>query len=400
MSRRKNLTAAMLRGNLAAGKYYDQGGTGLYLRVKASGAKSWAQRITIHGKRCDLGLGPASLVGLAEARQKAQDNRRAVYEGRDPRAERQAALSVPTFADAAQRVYDLHRPTWKNEKHAAQFIGTLRSYAFPRLGAMKVDTISPADVLAVLSPIWNTKRETAGRVRQRIGMVMKWAVSQGHRTDNPADAISEALPKGGKPVTHRKAMPYAEVAEALRKIEASGAGLATKLALRFLVLTAARSGEVRGAKWGHIDWHAAGGPVWARPAALMKSGVAHAIPLSKAAVAVLEAAKGLSDCGDADALIFPGAIAGRPLSDMTLLKLVRENGFDVDIHGFRTSFRTWAQERTNFPREVAEAALAHTIKNKVEAAYARSDLMEKRRALGEAWAGFLEPANTNIVRIG
>lgn len=390
----------MVRSNLEPGKYHDGGGMGLFLLVKPNGARSWVQRVAINGKRREMGLGSPPVVTLAKAREAALENKRLIFDGIDPLSAKREAEAIPTFAEAASIVHKLHLPTWRNPKHAAQFISTLETYAFPVMGKAKVGDVNTADVLAVLSPIWNEKRETARRVKQRIGMVMKWAVAKGWRQDDPSMAIATALPKDKQEKVHRKALPYAEVAGCMKAVEASEAGLSTKLAFRLLVLTASRSGEVRLARWGQIDWKAEGGPVWTRPASVMKAKKPHTVPLSEAAAAVLIAARALSHAEDPDALIFPGTVKGKPLSDATLLKLVREQGFDIDIHGFRTSFRTWAQERTNFAREVAEAALAHTIKDKAEAAYARSELMEKRRALGEAWATYLAQDSAKVVRIG
>ncbi len=396
----KALTAAQVRGNLEPGKYHDGGGMGLFLLVRPNGSRFWVQRITIRGKRREMGLGSPPLVTLAQAREAATEHKRQARAGGDPLRDKREALAVLTFEEAARKVHALHSPTWRNKKHAAQFISTLETYAFPRIGAVMVGEVTAADVLAVLSPIWNEKRETGRRVKQRIGTVLKWAVAQGWRQDNPADAISEALPKDRQEKQHRKAMPYQKVADCLKTVQASEAGISTKLAFELLILTASRSAEVRLARWAQIDWEAEGGPVWTRPGSVMKAKKPHRVPLSRQAAQVLEAAKAQGDHADPDALIFPGTVKGKPLSDATMLKLVREQGFDVDIHGFRTSFKTWAQERTNFAREVSEAALAHTIRDKAEAAYARSDLMEKRRALGEAWAGFLAQENCKVVRIG
>lgn len=394
------LTAAFVKSVAVPGKYHDAKGMGLYLLVRATGARFWIQRIVIHGKRREIGLGSPPIVTLAEAREAALENKRIVRAGGDPLQAKKEAEAVLTFEEAARKVHELHRPTWRNAKHAAQFISTLETYAFPRIGKINVGEVTAADVLAVLSPIWTTKRETARRVKQRIGTVLKWAVAQGWRQDNPADAISEALPKTRQEKAHRKALPYAEVAGCMKAVRHSKAGLSTKLAFELLLLTASRSNEVRLARWGQIDWQAEGGPIWTRPASIMKTKVAHSVPLSRQAVAVLEEAKALGDSGNPEALVFPGTVRGKPLSDATLLKLVREQGFDVDIHGFRTSFKTWAQERTNHAREVSEAALAHAIKDKAEAAYARSELLEKRRALGEAWAAYLAQDGGKVVRIG
>ena len=368
---------------------------GLYLRVEPNGSRFWIQRLTIHGKRRELGLGSPPTVTLAEVREIASGNRKTAKTGGDPLRTKREAAAVMTFEEAAKKVHALHLPTWRNVKHGAQFISTLETYAFPRLGRMKVADISTADVLAVLTPIWTKKAETARRLRQRIGTVMKWAVAQGWRQDNPAEAISEALPKFERQKAHRKALPYSEVNTCLKSAQASGAGLSTKLALEFLVLTACRSGETRGALPEEIDWQAKGGPVWNIPASRMKAKRPHSVPLVPRAAEIAKQAGGLGG-----PFLFPGTVKGKPLSDATLLKLVREQGYAVDVHGFRTSFRTWAQERTNFPREVAEAALAHTIKDKAEAAYVRSGLPDKRRKMMEAWAAFVAQEAGKVVRIG
>lgn len=238
-------------------------------------------------------------------------------------------------------------------------------------------------VLAVLTPIWLAKAETARRVRQRIGTVMKWVVAQGWRQDNPADAIAQALPKQDRTQKHRKALPYNNVASVIEAVRRSKAALATKLCFELLVLCASRSGEVRLARWAEIDLDNA---EWTLPAERVKSKRLHRIPLAPRAVEVLREAQRLDD---GSGLVFPGTRSGKPLSDMTLRKLLRELGFEADVHGFRTSFKTWCQERTNTAREVSEAALAHTIRDKAEAAYARSDLFEKRRKLMKRWAAFL-----------
>ena len=378
----KALTAVTVRALNEPGFYAD--GNGLYLKVIDSGAKRWVQRLLIKGRRRDIGLGSASLVTLAEAREASLVNRKLARSGGDPLRTKKEAEAVLTFAEAAEHVLDLHRPTWRNPKHAQQWINTLSEYAFPKFGKTLVSDVTTSDVLSALSPIWNTKPETARRVKQRIGTVMKWAVAKGWRQDNPADAISTALPKqDASKKQHRKALPYSEVAACIDTVKGSGAGLTTKLAFEFIVLTASRSGEARLATWSEFDLDA---KEWLVPASRMKAKRDHRVPLSGRVLEVLAEAKSLSDGGD---LVFAGTKQGRPLSDMTLSKLVKELGFEADVHGFRTSFKTWAQERTNFAREVSEMALAHVIQNKSEAAYARSDLLDKRRMMMESWAGFL-----------
>ncbi|MGB0158835.1 MAG: tyrosine-type recombinase/integrase [Thalassovita mediterranea] len=373
----KALSAAFVRTASKPGKYFD--GHGLFLKVDTSGARRWVQRIVIRGKRTEIGLGSASLVSLAEARESALENRKLARAGGDPLQAKRTAKALLTFEEAARKVHKIHEPTWRNKKHAAQFISTLETYTFPRIGKLKVSEVTTADVLAVLQPIWLAKPETARRVRQRIGTVMKWAIANGWRQDNPADTISSALPKQEKNQQHRKALPYSEVPRFLESLKASNAGAATKLALELLILTASRSGEVRLAEWSEFDLENA---VWTRPALRMKAKKEHRVPLSPRALEVLSEARKL---GPSMGLVFPGTKQGKPLSDMTLSKQVKALGFDADVHGFRTSFKTWAQERTNTPRDVSEAALAHTVKDKAEAAYARSDFFDKRRKLMERW---------------
>ena len=395
----KALTAQFVKTAREPGKYFD--GHGLFLRVQPNGARQWVQRIVIRGKRCELGLGNPALVTLAEARDAALANRKLAQSGGDPMRAKRESDAVLSFEEAARKVHALHLPTWRNAKHGAQFLSTLETYTFPRLGKLRVADVTTADVLAVLTPIWTQKPETAARVRQRIGTVMKWAVAQGWRQDNPAESIAQALPKRDLSLKeHRKALTYAEVAGCITAVQASGAGISTKLAFEFLVLTATRSGEARGALWSEIDLGpatSATSATWTIPASRMKAKREHRIPLTARAVAILREARAL---GDGTGLVFPGTKAGKSLSDMTLSKLVKELDFAADIHGFRTSFRTWAQERTNFPREVAEAALAHAIKDKAEAAYARSDVFDKRRKMMDAWAGYLAGEAGKVVRIG
>lgn len=387
----KALSARFVQTVTEPGKYFD--GHGLILRVDAHGSKSWVQRIVIQGKRRELGLGGVDFVSLAEARAVAYENRKLARAGGDPLQDRRAQRQIQTFEEAARAIYEMLRPTWKNEKHASQFITTLETYVFPTMGRTKVSDVTSADVLDVLRPIWVEKAETASRVRQRISKVMKWGIAQGWRKDNPAIGISDALPKQTAPRQRRKAMDYAEVPTFLSALHRSQAGLSTRLCLEFLILTCARSLEARGACWDEIDFEA---KAWNVPAERMKMKRPHRVPLSRRALGILKEAKVLQE----GAFIFPGTKPGKMLSDMTLSKLVKELGFPVDVHGFRTSFRTWTQEQTNFPNDIAERALAHIVGSDVERAYARSDLFEKRRKMMEAWAGYLAEKRDNGRRDG
>ena len=385
MKRPKKLSAAFVKTVKRPGRYGDgRGGFGLSLLVKPTTtgrlSKTWSQRLRIHGHPVNVGLGAFPVVRLAEAREQALKNRRTVAQGRDPRSG-----GIPTFAEAVETVIAIHRPSWRSgSRYEDQWRGTLRRYAVPRFGDKRVNEITTADVMRALlaDDFWNRKRVTARVVRQRIGAVMKWAVAQGFREDNPAgDAISAALPKNGVRVRHQKALPHGEVAGALDRVHASNALLSTKLALEMLVLTACRSGEVRMARWSEFDLREA---VWTMPEDRTKSGREHRVPLSSGALKVLEQAKTL---GDGDGLVFPGR-RGRPLGDSTLSLLLRRFGIRCVPHGMRSSFRDWCSE-TGVRREVAEAALAHVVKNKVEAAYARSDLLESRREVMERWSEYL-----------
>lgn len=382
MHREKRLSAAAVRTIKEPGFYGD--GHGLYLKVDASGARRWVQRLVIAGKRRDIGLGAASLISLAEARETALQQRKVARGGGDPLAAKRLSSAILTFQEAAQKVHDLSLPTWRNPKHGQQWLSTLTSFVFPHFGSKRIDAVTSADVLSALAPIWHSHPETARRVKQRIGTVLKWGIAQGWRTDNPAATAQTGLPKHDRSARkHRQALPYDAVAAAVAKVWGSDAGLATKLAFEFLVLTATRSGETRGARWSEIDTAKA---VWTIPAERMKAKKPHRVPLSPRTLAILNEAKALRR---ADDLVFPGSKGGRPLSDMTLSKLVKELGIAAVPHGFRSSFRDWAGESTSHPREVVEFALAHVIKDKAEAAYARSDLFDKRRKLMDDWADHL-----------
>ena len=289
----------------------------------------------------------------------------------------------------------MHEPNWKDGARSAEiWRSSLARYAMPRLGAKRISDIETADVMAVLLPIWAGKRETAKRVRQRIGTIMKWAVAQGYRPDNPAgDAIGAALPKNGAAKKHHRALPHSEVAEAIGTVRASGAHWATVAALEFLILTAARSGEVRSARWTEMDF---GDGTWTVPGKRMKAKREHRVPLSGLALRILSRARELAGSSD---LVFPSA-RGLPMSDNTLSKLLREQGIDAVVHGFRSSFRNWAAECSDAPREVCELALAHVNSDRVEAAYLRSDLFAKRWALMEAWANYLDSGANSEVQPG
>lgn len=369
-----------------AERHGDGGGLGLMLNVQPRGTKSWVQSLVILGKRRTFGIGGYPSVSLKRAREVARENKRIAREGGDPLAEREALKrrAPPSFADAAHEVIGLLESGWSSVKSRTQWESSLRNYAYPRIGRMRVDAITSADVIGVLSLIWATKRETASRVRQRISAVMRWSIACGHRLDDPAgEAVLQVLPRGRAPVKHHRALPYFEVGRAITRIHESNAALATKLGLEFLILTAGRSGEVRSATWDEVDMVAR---IWTVPAARMKARRAHRVPLTDRCVEILHAASSIPN--SSQGLIFPSP-RGKVLSDNTLSKLLRDLGVPAVPHGFRSTFRDWASERTSTSHAVMEAALAHVIPNAVEAAYARSDLLESRRRLMQSWSAFV-----------
>ena len=374
------LTEAYARTARKPGRHSFSKEDGLCLVVSPLLSKRWVQRLTIRGQSTDLGLGGYPLVSLMEARERAHANRKLARAGMDPRA---VQRSVPTFAEAAERVVAFNRPTWSNSKHAYQWTATLGTYVFPHFGDCPVDLVSGADVMNALTPIWTAKPETARRVRQRISAVMKWAIANNFRTGNPAgEAIDAALPRTPRLRAHHRALHFTEVPSVIGAVRSSGSLPATKLSLEFLVLTAARSGEVRLAAWEEIDSDAR---TWVISAGRMKARREHRVPLSDRALAILEEAQPL---GCRSGLVFPAA-SGEPLSNMTHGRLLQRLGVDCVPHGFRSSFRDWASEETDTPHAVMEAALAHTVPNAVEAAYARSDLFDRRRRLMDAWEAYL-----------
>ena len=367
----KKLTSRFVQSITKPGKYYD--GNNVFLRVHPSGSKKWVQRCTINGKRREIGLGSANIVSLASMREKALENLIMINNGGDPIAIKAPNPAYPTFKEASHTVYEQNLPTWKNKKHAAQFISTLKTYVFPHFGHVRVNEITSSNLLSALHPIWLSKPETARRVRQRIGVVLKWCIANEWRTDNPADNISEGLPKQPKKKDHRKSISYTEVGNFITSLKDYASGLIPKLALEFLILTATRPIETRLASWNEINED-----LWVIPAERMKAGITHRIPLSSRCLQILKEAEKLSDGSD---YIFYGHKPNVPLSENIFMNLINNLNIEVHSHGFRTSFRTWTQEKTNYPNEVAESALAHKLQDKAEAAYARSDLLEKRREM-------------------
>ncbi len=367
------------------GKYGD--GLGLYLNVARGGSKSWILRITIDGKRREIGLGGFPTIGLAKARELSIGVRAAVAEGRNPLSEkREVAKTVPTFREAALNVDRLNLARSTNGKYGRNWLQRAEKYVLPSLGEMPLDGISPRDVLCILDPIWTTKQETGRRVRQIMRSVFAWGMAQGYLDINPAgEIIAAALTPMPRVRNHMRTVHYFELPLALKTIRESTSGTAAKLALEFLTLTAARSGEVRGATWDEINEERR---MWIVPGPRMKGRIEHRVPLSKTALSVLDKAKEIRE-GDH---IFPSPVKkDSGLSDMTLTKVLRTAKLAdrMTVHGIRSSFRDWAAEETATPWAVAELALAHRVGTSVEQAYHRTDLLDKRRQLMDEWANFL-----------
>jgi integrase len=382
------------------GRYYDgrkhPAVPGLCLQVSESGAKSWLLRYQLNGVKRWMGLGSLSAFTLVEARERARRERQKLADGIDPlqvrraerAAQRAAAAKAITFKEAAIQFHKLHEHEWRNRKHAAQVITTLETYAFGVIGDMNVAEVDTPDVLRVIEPIWINKTETASRVRGRIEAVLGWATVRGYRVgDNPArwpQHLDQALPKRNlvKKTEHHPALPYAELPafmQQLRKRE----GMAAR-ALEFTILTCARVGETTGAPWnGEIDF---GKKIWTVPGSRMKGGKEHKVPLALETIRLLQ---GLYREGGDDGFVFIGARQGTKLSNTSLHALLKRMGHgEVTVHGFRSTFRDWSAETTNFPREVCELALAHAVGDKVERAYQRGDLLKKRRQLAESWSRY------------
>ena len=386
----KRLSAVALK-KLGPGLHGD--GLNLWFQVTPQGNRSWIFRYHHHGRQRAMGIGPLHTVSLAEAREKALEARKLVLAGVDPieardqarNAARLEAAKAITFRTAAERYIEAHKSGWKNGKHTDQWPATLEAYAYPVIGELPVAAVDIGHVMKILEPTWSKKTETMSRLRGRIESVLDWATARGFRKgDNPArwrGHLNKIMPSRAqiRPVEHLAAMPYRDMPAFMREL-ATREGVSA-LALRFCILTAARTGEVIGAPWNEIDRDEA---LWIVPAERMKGKREHRVPLSKAALAVLKKVPRVRGTP----FVFPGGRLGKPLSNMAMLETLRQTLSGLTVHGFRSSFRDWAAAETNHPREVAEGALAHAIADKVEAAYRRTDMLEKRRALLDDWAKF------------
>jgi len=382
--------------NLGAGRHGDGGG--LYLVVDPSGARRWIVRVVVKGQRnlkgaplrTDFGLGGADVVTLNVARDRALEYRRMAKAGLNPRFN--ASREIPSFEEIARQVHIDRMPTWKNAKHGAQWINTLRDYAFPKIGRMPVDSIGQPEVLMCLAPIWTDKHETARRLAQRIKTVLDVAKSKGFRSgENPVTAIHDAqvLPKVKAKVKHHKAMAWQAVPAFYADLQTRNAMSAK--ALMFTCLTGSRTSEVLKAQWGEFDFAAR---LWTCPAERMKGEILHRVPLTDEMLAIIEPLRAMQSES-----VFEGQKRHNPFSNMAMLMLLRRMQVEgVTVHGFRSTFRDWASEAANAPREVAEMSLSHKVGNEVERAYARSDLLEKRRLLMARWSGFVTGADAQVVQ--
>ena len=384
------------------GKHEDGGG--LRLIVSKGGAKKWVLRFTINGKRREMGLGSFPDVTLAAAREKATECRLQASNGIDPiEARRTEPEKTPTFTTCAARYIRAHHHGWKNKKHSKQWVRTLKTYARPVIGSKKVDSITTEDILKILSKIWTTKTETAKRVQGRIENILDYAAA--HKYCDPMNParwrghLDKLLPKPTrvKKVSHHPAMPYTEVPAFMAELSQNSSISAS--ALHFLILTATRTSEVLQAQWSEINLDEA---TWTIPESRMKAKQEHRVPLPEDAIAILKSLPRI----EGNPYLFPGARHGHPPSNMALLQLMRKMGFGVNgtrgdyvPHGFRSSFRDWSGEVSSFPRDVAEMALAHAIENKVEAAYRRGDLFEKRRKMMQAWANYIGQQQADVISI-
>lgn len=385
------LSALTVKSKNEPGRYGD--GDGLFLIVKPTGSKSWVVRVQKNSRRRDFGLGSESKVTLAQARLKAAAVRSQMEAGLDPIVERLKAEGIPTFRAAAAIVHGEQKPAWRNSKHSRQWITTLETYVFPKLGDVAVNQIEGGQVRDVLAAIWLTKPETARRVRQRIGQVIDWAVGKGYReTPISMSVVNRSLPKVARSEKHHPSMPYRDVPAFIKSLRDKPT--IARLALELLIFTASRPQEIRLAQWSEFDLDA---EIWTRPASKMKGKREHAVPITPPIKEFLVRLQAFT--GSRSGLLFEGNKRGKPISEMTMTKLLRDADLDWVPHGFRSSFREWISEETTFDGETAEQALAHVIANKTEAAYRRGNQLEKRRVMMTAWNDYCQGSAGKVVRL-
>ena len=365
-------------------------GNGLTLRVGKGGSRSWVLRYTFNGQPASVGLGSYPSVGVKEARAKAAECRAEIEEGRKPggatsrvvarRNAQESYAKQVTFREVADQVIQLRLPTWSSERHATQWRESLTNHAFPVIGDLPIGSIASGDILRMLTPIWNEIPETATRVKQRVEAILDYAIAANMRQDNPVSAVAKALPRRPRLKRHHPAVDNGEVPAVLERVRRSTADNSTRLAFEFMVLTAARAGEVRLMTWDEV-W----GDTWTVPASRMKMRREHRVPLSDRAVAILNEARSLRAEGN---IVFPNRRTGRALSDMAFTRLLERLEVHAVPHGFRSSFKDWTLSETSYPWAVSEAALAHNLGNSLESAYARTDLFERRQDLMRDWGAY------------
>ncbi|MDA9807336.1 integrase arm-type DNA-binding domain-containing protein [Alphaproteobacteria bacterium] len=388
------LTTLKVKKLTIPGRYAD--GNNLYLEVDKSGARRWTLRVTILGRRRDMGLGGISTVSLEEARELAYQYRKIARSGGDPILERQKNRGLQTtLIYCTKKVHEINLPTWKNEKFAKQWLSSLEHHVFPAIGKLPISQVTSADILRVLTPIWNTKGDTAKKIKQRLRMIIKWARAQGYfQGDDPVELAEQALPKQLKSNDHHKSLEFEKLPEMISNLRKSKISLPTKLALEFTILSACRTSEVLEAKWEEIDLTKL---IWSIPSERMKGGKVHQVPLTDRMTVILNDCKKLKTNNN---LLFPSEINGEALSNNTMrLALKKRLNVDATVHGMRSSFKDWASETTNFANEVSEMALAHTISNKTELAYRRRTLIEKRRQLMKKWSDYLNNKEGEVIEL-
>ena len=392
---KNKLTSLALKKITQPGRYSD--GNNLYLKVEETGSRRWILRLSINGKRRDMGLGSFSFINLNDARELAHKYNKLAKSGIDPIQERlkEKGLSI-TLKECVYKVYALNKPTWKTELLGRQWINSFEHHVFPIIGHLSISQISSADIMNVLTPLWNSKHDTAKKLKQRLRVVFKWCRAQGYFTgDNPVELAEMALPRLKLNKNHHKYIPYDQLPDFIRKLKTSTISRSNKLAIEFAILTAGRTSEILKARWDEIDFN---NRLWTIPKDRMKANKEHIVPLSDRSIAILKESQKYYPNAK---YIFPSDInLDKPLSKNTMLFAIQKRmNANATTHGMRTSFKVWASEVTNFQNEVSEMALSHSIHNKVEAAYRRGNLLEKRRLLMQCWSDYLNEANAEVIKL-